>query len=85
MVDLKNSFLHGEAFHARFEFLIKCQSREVEILIVHSHRNHEMQELSVRNLFPPGEFLTGGERSVYILSVDVIRLVGTVRKRQCGI
>ena len=85
VVHLQDGILHAHALHPLLQLSIEHLSGVIEILIVHTYRQHEMAEEQLRHFIAPTHLLSCLKSGAYILQEKRCRIVGYVSYWHVGI
>ena len=85
MVHFEHGLIHGEPAHAVAEFGIARGAEGVQMLVVHTHGQHEMPPFAVGNLAAPRHLAAGAQGAFHLFDVELWRIVSHIGQGHIGI
>ena len=85
MVHFEHGLIHREPAHAVAEFGIARGAEGVQMLVVHTHGQHEMPPFAVGNLAAPRHLAAGAQGAFHLFDVELWRIVSHIGQGHIGI
>ena len=78
MVHFEDGIIEREVLHSAFQLLVIGATEGIKVLVVDTHRQHEMFELALGNVGAPRQLLFGEKSVMHALAEIVFSVVHAV-------
>ncbi len=85
VVHFEYRLTHRKTLHTVLKLFVHCRTREIEILVIYTHRQHEMAPFPLWHRAAPRHLARGAQRRPYVGQIERRIVVGNIGQRHIGI